>query len=254
MAKGGGFLVKHGRAIKEGIRDGIPIGAGYFVVAFSLGIAARNAGLTPWEGFVASLLNNASAGEYAAFTLMAANASYLELAVVTLIANARYLLMSTALSQRFSPETGTLHRVLVGFDVTDELFGIAIARPGTVDPFYSYGAFIPALSGWSIGTALGIVMGNVLPVRAVSALSVALYGMFLAIIIPPAKQNRVVLGCVVVSFLASLVFTVAPLFAALSAGTRTIILTVVISSAAALLFPVTDEELKHEQEGDVDAA
>lgn len=254
MAKGGGFLVKHGRAIKEGIRDGIPIGAGYFVVAFSLGIAARNAGLTPWEGFVASLLNNASAGEYAAFTLMAANASYLELAVVTLIANARYLLMSTALSQRFSPETGTLHRVLVGFDVTDELFGIAIARPGTVDPFYSYGAFIPALSGWSIGTALGIVMGNVLPVRAVSALSVALYGMFLAIIIPPAKQNRVVLGCVVVSFLASLVFTVAPLFASLSAGTRTIILTVVISSAAALFFPVTDEELKHEQEGDVDAA
>lgn len=254
MAKSSGFLAKHGKAMKEGIRDGIPIGAGYFVVAFSLGIAARNAGLTPWEGFVASLLNNASAGEYAAFTLMAANASYLELAVVTLIANARYLLMSTALSQRFSPETGTLHRVLVGFDVTDELFGIAIARPGTVDPFYSYGAFIPALSGWSIGTALGIVMGNVLPVRAVSALSVALYGMFLAIIIPPAKQNRVVLGCVVVSFIASLVFTVAPLFAELSAGTRTIILTVAISSTAALLFPVTDEELKHEQEGDADAA
>lgn len=237
--------MRHGTAMREGVRDGIPIGAGYFVVAFSLGIAARNAGLTPWEGFVASLLNNASAGEYAAFTLMAAQASYLELAVVTLIANARYLLMSTALSQRFSPQTGTLHRVLVGFDVTDELFGIAIARPGMIDPFYSYGAFVPALSGWSVGTALGIAMGNVLPARAVSALSVALYGMFLAIIVPPARQNRVVLGCVVASFAASLAFAVAPVLSALSAGTRTIVLTVAISSAAALLFPVSDKDLLH---------
>ena len=253
VATGDGFLARHGKAIREGIRDGIPIGAGYFVVAFSLGIVARNAGLTPWEGFVASFLNNASAGEYAGFTLMAANTSYLELAIVTLIANARYLLMSTALSQRFSPKTGTLHRVLVGFDVTDELFGIAIARPGAIDPFYSYGAFIPALPGWAVGTALGIAMGNVLPARAVSALSVALYGMFIAIIIPPARRNRVVLGCVAVSFLASLAFTVAPFVSDLSAGTRTIILTVVISAVAALLFPVSDEELKHEQEGDADA-
>ena len=234
------------KVVLEGIRDGIPIGLGYFVVAFSLGIAAKIAGLTPLEGFVASFLNNASAGEYAAFTLMAANASYIEMAVVTLIANARYLLMSTALSQRFSPKTGTLHRVLVGFDVTDELFGIAIARPGMVDPFYSYGAFIPALSGWSTGTALGIVMGNVLPDRAVSALSVALFGMFLAIIIPPARENRVVLGCVIVSFAASLVFSVAPIFASWSTGTRTIVLTVAISSIAALLFPVSDEELGQE--------
>lgn len=242
----------HGRAVREGFRDGIPIGLGYFVVAFSLGIAARDAGLTPWEGFVASFLNNASAGEYAAFTLMAANASYLEMAIVTLITNARYLLMSTALSQRFSPATGTLHRILVGFDVTDELFGIAIARPGMVDPFYSYGAFVPALSGWASGTALGIVVGNILPSRAVSALSVALFGMFLAIIIPPARQNRVVLGCVVVSFAASLLFTILPLVSGWSAGTRTILLTVTISSIAALLFPVSDDEL--DQEGASDAA
>lgn len=235
-----------GAAIRDGIRDGIPIGAGYFVVAFSLGIVARSAGLTPVEGFVASLMNNASAGEYAGFTLMAAQASYLELAIVTLITNARYLLMSTAMSQRFSPKTGTLHRVLVGFDVTDELFGIAIARPGVIDPFYSYGAFIPALPGWALGTALGIVMGDVLPARLVSALSVALYGMFLAIIIPPARKNRVVLGCVVAGFLASLVFSVAPGLSELSAGTRTIILTVAISSVAAALFPVSDEQLDQE--------
>lgn len=243
------IYTRHRQALREGFRDGIPIGLGYFVVAFSLGIAARNAGLTPFEGFVASLLNNASAGEYAGFTLMAAQASYLELAIVTLIANARYLLMSTALSQRFSPATRFLHRVLVGFDVTDELFGIAIARSGWIDPFYSYGAFVPALAGWSTGTALGIALGNILPLRVVSALSVALYGMFLAIIIPPARKNRVVLGCVIVSFLASLAMAVAPLFASWSAGTRTIVLTVAISSVAALLFPVSDEQLEGEEDG-----
>jgi predicted branched-subunit amino acid permease len=105
---------------------------------------------------------------------------------------------------------------------------------------------VPALSGWSTGTALGIVVGNVLPGRAVSALSVALFGMFLAIIVPPARENRVVLGCVIVSFAASLLFSVAPLFASWSAGTRTILLTVIISSAAALLFPVSDDELGEE--------
>ena len=241
MAMGEGILARHGKAIREGVRDGIPIGAGYFVVAFSLGIVARNAGLTPWEGFVASFLNNASAGEYAGFTLMAANASYVELAVVTLITNARYLLMSTALSQRFSPKTGTLHRVLVGFDVTDELFGIAIARPGAIDPYYSYGAFIPALPGWAVGTALGIVMGNVLPVRAVSALSVALYGMFLAIIVPPAKKNLVIMISVLISFAASYACTKLPLVSQLSGGTRTIILTVVISSIVALIKPIPDD-------------
>lgn len=246
--------MRHATALREGFRDGIPIGLGYFVVAFSLGIAARNAGLTPAEGFVASLLNNASAGEYAAFTLMAANASYLEMAIVTLIANARYLLMSTALSQRFSPATGTLHRVCVGFDVTDELFGIAIARPGWVDPFYSYGAFVPALFGWASGTAIGIAVGNVLPARAVSALSVALFGMFLAIIVPPARENRVVMWCVLMSFLASFSLSVMPPFAAWSTGTRTIVLTVAISSAAALLFPVSDDQLEGSDTDANDAA
>ena len=118
------------RVLYEGMRDGFPIALGYFAVSFSLGIAARNAGLTPVQGFWASLLNNASAGEYAAFTLIAAKATYWEVAVITLIANARYLLMSCALAQRFSPETPFFHRLLIGYDVTDELFGIAIAQEG----------------------------------------------------------------------------------------------------------------------------
>ena len=122
------------RVFCDGIRDGFPIALGYFAVSFSLGIAARNAGLTPMQGFWASLLNNASAGEYAAFTLIAAKATYLEVAIITLIANARYLLMSCALAQRFSPETPFFHRLLIGYDVTDELFGITIARPGYLNP------------------------------------------------------------------------------------------------------------------------
>ena len=161
------------QVLVNGIRDGIPIGLGYFAVSFSLGIAARKTGLSPFQGFLASLFNNASAGEYAAFTLIAANAGYLQVAIITLIANARYLLMSCALAQRFSPDTPFFHRFLIGYDVTDELFGITIARPGWLNPYYTYGAILVAAPAWSIGTALGIIAGNLLPLRAVSALSVA---------------------------------------------------------------------------------
>ena len=229
------------RVLYEGMRDGFPIALGYFAVSFSLGIAARNAGLTPMQGFWASLLNNASAGEYAAFTLIAAKATYWEVAVITLIANARYLLMSCALAQRFAPETPFFHRLIVGYDVTDEIFGITIARPGYLNPYYTYGAILLAAPAWAIGTALGIMAGNVLPLRIVSALSVALYGMFLAIIIPTARKNRIVAGLVALSFALSFACEYLPGVASLSSGTRTILLTVLISGAAAVLFPVKQE-------------
>ena len=231
-------LTGRGRRFLQGMRDGMPICVGYLAVAFSLGIFAGNIGMTAFQGFLASLLNNASAGEYAGFALMAADAAYVEMALMIFIANARYLLMSTALSQKFSPETPFYHRLLIGFDVTDELFGLGISRPGWLDPVYMYGAFCVALFGWSVGTALGIVAGNILPARVVSALSVAIYGMFIAIIIPPARKNRVVAVLVLVSFAASFVFAVLPALSGLSAGTKTLILTIVISGAAAALFPV----------------
>ncbi len=230
------------KEFKEGMRDGIPIGLGYFAVSFSLGVAAKNAGLTAFQGFTASLLNNASAGEYAGFTVIAANASYLEMVLMTLIANARYLLMSCALSQKFAPDTPLRHRLLVGYDVTDEIFGITIARPGILNPYYTYGAIVIAVPCWAGGTALGVIAGNLLPLRIVSALSVALFGMFLAVIIPPARKNRVVAVFVLISFLASFTAANLPYISQLSSGTRTIILTVVISAVAAALFPVRDEE------------
>lgn len=230
------------KEFKEGMRDGIPIGLGYLAVSFSLGVAARSAGLTAFQGFLASLLNNASAGEYAGFTVIASNASYLEMLMMTLVANARYLLMSCALSQKFAPDTPLRHRLLVGYDVTDEIFGITISRPGILNPYYTYGAIVVAAPCWAGGTALGVIAGNLLPVRVVSALSVALFGMFLAVIIPPARKNRIVALCVLISFLASFAAASLPYISRLSGGTRTIILTVVISAAAAALFPVREEE------------
>lgn len=232
----------HKTILLKGLRDGIPIGLGYLAVSFSLGVAARGAGLSAFQGFLASLFNNASAGEYAGFTVIASDAPYLEMVLMTLIANARYLLMSCALSQRFSPGTALYHRLLVGFDVTDELFGLTISRPGPVDPFYTYGAMLIAIPCWAGGTALGIIAGNLLPLRAVSALNVALFGMFIAIIIPPARRSRVVAGGVLISFLTSFAASRLPLVSGLSSGTKTIILTVAISAVWAVLFPVEDEE------------
>ena len=184
----------------------------------------------------------ASAGEYALFTMIGAGATYLETAILTLITNARYFLMSCALSQRIDPKMNNIHRYTVGAVVTDEIFGITIARPGFLEPAYNYGAIAVSVPGWAIGTALGILMGNLLPLRAVSALSVALYGMFLAIIIPPAKKEKAVAMCVVAGFALSWLFGTLPALAAISPGTRTIRLTLAVSGAAALLFPIKEEQ------------
>lgn len=225
----------------EGVRDGLPIGLGYFAVAFSLGIIAQNAGLNAWQGFLASWLNVASAGEYALFTSIQAGVTYLEVAYVAFIINARYLLMSCALSQRFDQNTPLIHRFLVGYGVTDEIFGISIARKGFLNPAYNYGALSISVPLWSLGTALGILAGNILPVRIVSALSVALYGMFIAIIVPPSKKNLTILVAVIISFALSYAFSRLPYLKTLSGGNRTIILTVVISSVVAIIKPVDDE-------------
>lgn len=217
---------------------------GYFAVSFSLGIAAQGAGFSPFQAFLSGFLCSASAGQYAAYTLIAAAASYLEVAMMTLIANARYLLMSCAMSQRIAPNTGLLHRFAMSFAITDELFAINIARPGYLNPYYFYGSMVAAVPMWAAGTALGAIAGNLMPLRAVSALSVALYGMFLAVIIPPVRTNKVIGGLILISFALSFVGSYLPAFAQISSGTRTIILTVVISAVAAVLFPVKQEEAK----------
>lgn len=226
----------------HGMKDGIPISLGYFAVAFTLGIHAKNAGLTVFEATLSSLLTNASAGEYGAFSLIRQAAGAMEVIIMMVVINARYLLMSCSLSQKLSPDEPLYKRMLLGHCVTDEIFGISSAYPGTLDPVYSYGAFCVASPGWALGTALGVMVGNILPANAVSALSVGLYGMFIAVIIPPTKTNKVLAGVVIISMAMSYLLSVLPMLSAISEGMRTIILTLVIAGAAAALFPVKDEE------------
>lgn len=230
------------KAIVQGFKDGFPIGLGYFAVSFSLGIFAKGVGCNVIQGIINSFLNHASAGEYAVYSMIGVGASYLEMAIMTLIVNARYLLMSTALSQRIHPDTPFIHRIGIGFHVTDELFAISINRPGYVNPFYCYGAFIVAVIGWCAGTATGIVAGGILPGRLVSALSVALYGMFLACIMPEARRHRIVAVLIVISFVLSYIANEAAVFASISSGTKTIILTVLIAAVAAIVFPHPEVE------------
>lgn len=235
-------MSENGKWYKKGLVDGIPIALGYFAVAFTLGIVAKNSGLSAFQAMLAAALTNASAGGYAGFTLIGENASFLEMALTQLVVNARYLLMACALSQKLSPKTSTLHRSLIAFDVTDEIFGISVSVKGNLNPFYNYGAMTVSIPGWALGTLLGVIMGNILPDSVVSALSVGLYGMFLAIIIPPARKNKVIAVLVIVSMALSFVFSKVSLLSGISSGMRVIILTVVISLAAAYLFPVEEEE------------
>ena len=228
------------RLMLKGLKHGLPIGLGYFAVAFSLGITARGAGVSPLQGWIASILNHASAGEYALYALIGARAAVWEIAAVIFVTNIRYLLMSAALSQRMAPEAGFLRRLITGFCITDEIFGLAVASPGAVSCAYLWTAFILADLMWAAGTLCGILAGNILPANVVTALSVAIYGMFLAIIIPPARKDKIVAGLVIVSFAFS--FAANRLLPSLSEGMRTVILTVGLSAVAAALFPRKDEE------------
>ena len=226
----------------RGMRAGIPISLGYFAVSLALGIAAKNAGFSAFQATLTSFLINASAGEYIGFTLISAGAGYIEVFVMEAVANARYLLMSCALSQKLEPSTPMWKRLLLGYCITDEVFGASVAVEGYVDPLFTYGAMMIAVPGWSLGTLCGAVLGNVLPVGLLSALSVCLYGMFISVFVPEAKRNRIVALLVLVSFAASFAFMKIPAFDFISEGIKIIILTVVISLAAALIFPVKEEE------------
>ena len=226
---------------REGLRDGIPIALGYLAVSFTLGIAARNFQIHALPATIMSLVNFTSAGEFAALGIISAGAPYLEMIISQAIINLRYLLMSCALSQKLSPDTPLFHRFWTGFFITDEIFGVSSGRPGHLNPFYTYGAASVAIPGWALGTCLGVILGTALPARITRALSVALYGMFLAVIIPPARKDRIIAGLVVVSMLASYLFTMIPALSGISSGMRVIILTVLISGAAAILLPIKED-------------
>ena len=224
----------------KGLRDGVPIAMGYLAVAFTLGIAAANINMSAFQSFLMSFGMLASAGEYAAIILIGSAAGVVEMIATTLVINLRYFLMSCSLSQKLSSDVPMWKRLLLAWFVTDELFGISSAVEGYLDPIYTYGAASVSVAGWCLGTVLGVIAGDILPARLASAMNVALYGMFLAIIIPPARRSRFMAGLIVISMAASLAFSKAPVISGISEGFRIIILTLVIAGTAACLRPVKE--------------
>lgn len=223
----------------QGVRDGVPIGLGYLAVGFSIGITCHRIGLNVFQSFLISFLNNASAGEYAGMKVMEEDAGVVSMILMMLIVNGRYLLMSCALSQKLPQSMPLIFRMIIGFDVTDEMFGISIAQEGYLNEWYFIGAMCMAVPGWSAGAVFGVILGNILSARLVSALSIMLFGMFIAIIIPVGKADKKVLLCIFVSFIASFAFS---RLSSISSGMQTIILTLIISAAAALIFPKKEEQ------------
>lgn len=224
----------------RGMRDGIPICLGYFAVSFALGIAGRGVGMNAVQAFVMSLTMVASAGQFAAITLIGAGAGIIEMITTTIVVNLRYLLMSCSLTQKLSPETKLPHRLALSYCMTDEIFGLSISVDGFLRPVYTYGITVISVSGWCLGTVLGVVAGNILPALVTNALGVAMYGMFLAIIIPPAKENHFLGALVAVSMAASGLFSILPYLRAISSGFRVIILTILIAGIAAVIHPIEE--------------
>lgn len=225
---------------KKGLKDGIPIALGYFAVSFTLGIPAKEAGINPFQAGVMSMTMLASAGEFAAINVIATADSIIQMIITTLIINLRYLLMSSSMSQKLDSNIKLRHRLFLPCFVTDEIFGIASAVSGKLNPFYNYGAAAVAVPGWTIGTVLGTALGAILPDRVSNALGVALYGMFLAIIIPSTKKSKFMAGLIVVSMGLSYLLSVLPGVSTISSSMRIIILTVAIAAIAALIRPVDD--------------
>lgn len=235
------MIENHKSNFCKGLKGGISIALGYFAVSFTLGIQAKNVGITAFQAAVTSFGLHASAGEYIAFTLIGANANILVMVLMEMIANARYLLMSCSLSQKIPADTPMWKRLVMGYFITDEIFGASISVSGKLDPYYMFGLIAVASPGWVVGTALGVIMGNALPLRAVSALSVGLYGMFIACIIPEGRKNKIVAGVIIVSFVLSYIFSTLSVLKGISSGIKIMILTVIIATVAAILFPVKEE-------------
>ncbi len=232
------------KEFRLGAQHAIPICLGYLAVSFAFGIQASEAGLTTLQAVVMSLTNVTSAGQFSSLELIQAQASFAEMALLQFVVNLRYMLMSTALSQKLNPKTNTGARMGIAYGVTDEIFGVSMLKQGELTPAFSGGLIVVSVFGWVLGTFLGAVAGQLMPQRIIRSLSMAIYGMFLAIIIPEAKVKKPVCIVVILAMLCSTIFTYAPVLQEISSGFRIIIVTVGVSAVAAVLAPVKGEEAK----------
>ena len=226
----------------RGLHDGVPIALGYFAVSFTFGMMAVSGGLSVWQATLISLTNLTSAGQFAGLDIMIACGSLWEMALTQLIINLRYSLMSFSLSQKLERNLAPWHSFAVAFGMTDDIFGVSASQPGRLNPFYNYGAMSVAVPGWTFGTLAGAIAGNIMPGFLASALSVAIYGMFLAVIIPPAKKHRAVLKVVVGAMAVSTLFACTPVLNKVSSGFVIIITTLAVAGMAAYFCPIEDGE------------
>ena len=224
----------------KGVRDGIPIFLGYLSVSFGFGILCINLGLSVATAVGISITNLTSAGQVAGVGIIAAGGTLIEMVLTQIVINLRYSLFAIALSQKLDSSFTTPHRVLASFGITDEIFAVSYAQEGKVKPIYMYGLILVSTSGWVLGTLLGAVLGQVLPASVSAAMGIMLYGMFLAIFIPPARKERGVLVAVVMAALCSILFEYVLTF--VSGGFAVIISALVSAAVCAVLFPVAEEE------------
>lgn len=226
---------------KKGIQRGLPVGVGYFSVSFGFGAMAASQGIRALDAALISITNLTSAGQFAGLTLILASATLWEMILTMLVINSRYALMSLALSQRMGKEIGFLPRLLIAYINTDEIFALAMAEPQPLTTPFMMGLGLTPVLGWTSGTLLGALAGSVLPLNIRTALGVMLYGMFIAIVVPPARQERPVFYTVMLALILSCLFTWLPGLKAVSPGISIVICTVAAAAVCAWRYPIDEE-------------
>ena len=228
----------------RGIRHGIPIALGYLSVSFGFGIAAVKSGLPILTAVGISATNLTSAGQAAGIEIIAAGGSIIEMIIAQIIINLRYSLMGISLSQKLSPSFNGVHRAIAAFGITDEVFAVSSAQVIPLTPYYMYGMIMISFLGWTSGTFLGAFAGEILPISLTSAMGVVLYGMFIAIIVPPAKKSTKVLFTVILAAAISIILKV---FVPVISGGFAIIISACVSALlSAAFFPIDDDSSKEE--------
>ena len=224
-----------------GMKAGMPVCIGYFSVSFGFGAMAVAQGLSIWHAILISATNLTSAGQFAGLTVIAAGEALLAMILTQLVINSRYALMSLALGPRFGPTVGTGKRLIAAFFNTDEVFALGMAREGKLTASYFVGAGTVAAIGWVGGTAMGAIAGSLLPMAVRASLGVMLYGMFIAIVVPQARQEKPILLSVMLALVFSCLFSWVPVFKEVSAGLAIVICTVAAAAICALVCPVEEE-------------
>ena len=229
-------------SFKKGLKDGLPIAIGYFSVSFAFGIFAIENGLKVFQAVIISLLNLTSAGQLAAVPIIAGGGTFLELALSQLVINSRYSLMSVSLSQKLSKRVKLPQKLLIAYGNTDEIFAVSVSNKGDVGTKYMLGIILLPVIGWTSGTFLGGFVGNILPPMVTAALGVAIYGMFVAIVMPVAKKEKMTALCVLLAIAISCAFRYIPLLKSVPSGFTVIICAVVASALFAIIAPIKTEE------------